>query len=108
VSRWGAPALYLVLLAAFAAGIWGSYRALFPARDLYRVTGVFAARAGDQMILVGHDAVPGLMDDMQSMLFFTESRELIDRAGLAPGDRVRFTIRKTPERLLVVEILKIR
>ena len=69
---------------------------------------MFAARAGDQMILVRHEAVPGLMDDMESMLFYTESKELIDRAALAPGDRVRFTVRKTPDKLLVVEIRKVQ
>ena len=60
------------------------------------------------MILVRHEAVAGLMDDMESMLFFTESRELIDRAGLAPGDRVVLTVRKTPDKLLVTEIRKVR
>lgn len=106
--RWSVPALYLLLLGAFAAGIWGSYRAVFPARDLHRVTGVFEARAGETMILVRHDAVPGLMEEMPSMLFFAESRELVDRAQLAQGDRIRFTVRRTPDRLLVVEIQKIR
>lgn len=72
------------------------------------MTGVYAARAGDQMILVRHEAVAGLMDDMESMLFFTESREMIDRAGLVPGDRVWLTVRKTPDRLLIVEIRKIK
>ena len=60
------------------------------------------------MILVRHEAVAGLMDDMESMLFFTESREMIDRAGLVPGDRVWLTVRKTPDRLLIVEIRKIK
>ena len=107
-SRWWTPALYVVLLAAFAVGIWGSYRAVFPGPGLYRVTGVFAARAGAEMMLVRHEAVAGLMDDMESMLFFTESKELLDRAALTPGDRILLTVRKAPERLLVVEIRKVR
>jgi hypothetical protein len=106
--RWVAPLLFAVLLAGFAAGIWGSYRAVFPAKGLYRVTGVFESRASETMILVKHDAVPGLMEEMASMAFFVESRELLDRADLKPGDRVRFTIRQAPERLLVVEIQKVR
>jgi Cu/Ag efflux protein CusF len=69
---------------------------------------VFAARAGDDMILVRHEAVPGLMDDMQSMLFFAESKAMLDAAALTPGDRVRFTVRKAPDKLLVVEIRKIQ
>jgi len=60
------------------------------------------------MILVRHEAVPGLMDDMESMLFFAESKATLDGAGLKPGDRVRFTVRKTPGKLLVVEIHKIQ
>ncbi len=106
--RWIAPLFFVVLLAAFAAGIWGSYRAVFPAKGLYRVTGVYQSRAGDTMILVRHDAVPGLMEEMNSMAFFVESKDLLDRADLNPGDRVRFTIRQVPDRLLVVEIQKIR
>ncbi len=106
--RWVAPLLFLVLLASFAVGIWGSYRAVFPAKGLYRVTGVFESRAGDTTILVRHDAVPGLMEEMAFMAFFVESKELLDRADLKPGDRVRFTIRQVPDRLLVVEIQKIR
>lgn len=101
---WYVPVLYVVLLLAFAAGIWGSYRAVFPGKGLHRVTGVFVARMGDRMILVRHEAVPGLMEEMQSMLFFVESKELLDRAKLLSGDRVRFTLRQTPERLLIVEI----
>ena len=42
------------------------------------------------------------------MAFFVESKDLLDRADLNPGDRVRFTIRQVPDRLLVVEIQKIR
>ena len=72
------------------------------------MTGVFAARAGEQMILVRHEAVAGLMDDMESMLFFTDSREMIDRAGLVPGDRVWFTVRKTPDKLLIVDLRKVQ
>ena len=105
--RWLAPLLYVVLVVAFATGIWGSYRAVFPARDLHRVTGVFESRIGDTMILVRHDKVPGLMDEMKSMKFIVESRRLLDQAQLRSGDRVRFTLRQTPDKLLLVEIQRI-
>ena len=108
VPRWAAPLLFIALLAAFAAGIWGSYREVFPGKGLHRVTGVVQSRVGDTMILVRHDAVPGLMEEMASMTFLTESKALLDRAALQPGDRVRFTIRQTPDALLVVEIEKIQ
>lgn len=106
--RWAVPALFVVLLAAFAAGIWGSYRDIFPARGLYRVTGIFEERWGERQILVRHEAVPGLMDEMRSMAFVAESKELLDAADLRRGDRVRFTVRQLPDKLLVVEIQKIR
>lgn len=96
------------MLAGFAAGIWGSYRAAFPGRGLYRVTGVFEARGGETLMLVKHDVVPGLMDEMQSMAVFAESPGLLDAAALARGDRVRLTVRQEKDRLVAVEILKIR
>jgi hypothetical protein len=99
----------VILLAGFAAGIWGTYREAFPAKGLYRVTGVFESRGGETMMLVKHEAVPGLMPEMRSMVFIAESRELLDRAALHPGDRVRLTVRqKAPDDLVVLEIRKLR
>ena len=99
----------MILLAGFAAGIWGTYREAFPAKGLYRVTGVFESRGGETMMLVKHEAVPGLMPEMRSMVFTAESRELLDRAALHPGDRVRLTVRqKAPDDLVVLEIRKLR
>jgi hypothetical protein len=95
-------------MAGFAAGIWGTYREAFPAKGLFRVTGVFESRAGDNMILVRHDAVPGLMPEMRSMVFVADSKELVDGAALRAGDRVRLTVRQRPDHLLVIEIRKIR
>jgi len=81
---------------------------VFPARGLYRVTGVFEARGGDTLMLVKHDVVPGFMDEMLSMAIFAESPALLDAAALARGDRVRLTVRQEKDRLVAVEILKIR
>ena len=102
------PALFLLLLAGFAAGIWGTYRAAFPGRGLYRVTGVFEARGGPSLILIRHDKVPGFMDEMQAMALFVESPGLLDGADLRRGDRVRLTVRQEQDRLVAVEIQKIR
>jgi len=106
--RWAVPFLFALLLVAFAAGIWGSYRESFPGKGLYRVSGVFETRAGDTLILVKHEAVPGLMQEMGSMALFAESREMLDRAELHPGERVRLTVRQLPDKLLIVEIQKVR
>jgi hypothetical protein len=101
-------ALYLLLLAGFAAGIWAAYRATFPAAGLYRMTGVFQQRAGETLIVVSHEGVPGLMGEMADMVLEAQSKALLDEAGLAPGVRARFTVRREGERLVVVEIQVVR
>lgn len=42
------------------------------------------------------------------MFFFVESRDLLDRADLRQGDRIRFTLKRLPDKLLVVDIRKIQ
>lgn len=56
-------------------------------------------------IFLTHEAMPGLMDAM-TMGFETDDAKLL--AGLAPGDAVRFTVRKDGERLILVTIDKLR
>ena len=106
--RWAAPLLFVLLLGGFAAGIWGSYRAVYPGRELFRVTGVFEGRGGDTLILVTHDAAPGVMDEMSKMAFYAATKEMLDGPVLRRGDRVRLTVRQLPDRYLVVEIRKIQ
>jgi hypothetical protein len=106
--RWAVPLVFVLLLAGFAAGIWGSYRAVYPGKGLFRVTGVFEGRGSDTLILVSHDAAPGVMDEMSRMAFYAETKEMLDAAGLGRGDRVRLTVRQLPDRYLVVEIRKIQ
>ena len=106
-SRWAGALLFCGLLAALAAGLWGSYRMVFPARGVLRMAGTFQARAGDTMILVEHEAVTGLMNEMTSMAVVAESRDVLDQADLRRGDRVRLTVRQLPDKLLLVEIRKI-
>jgi hypothetical protein len=106
--RWPVPLLFVLLLAGFAAGIWGSYREAYPGKGLFRVTGAFEGRGGDTLILVSHDAAPGVMDEMSKMAFYAETKDMLDRAGLSRGDRVRLTVRQLADRYLVVEIKKIQ
>jgi len=49
------------------------------------VTGVFEARGPDALMLVKHDAVPGFMDEMQSMALYAETPGLLDAADLRRG-----------------------
>jgi hypothetical protein len=105
---WIAPVLFAVLLTAFAAGIWGIYRSNFPGKGLYRASGVYETRYTDVMVVVRHEKLPGLMDEMEAMVFQAESKEILDRAKLTSGDRVRLTIRPAGDRLLLVDIQKIK
>lgn len=59
-------------------------------------------------MVVRHDAVPGFMEEMQSMALFAESPDLLAAADLRRGDRVRLTVRQEKDRLVAVEIQKIR
>jgi Cu/Ag efflux protein CusF len=54
-------------------------------------------------VFLTHEAMPGLMEAM-TMGFEVENPKLLD--GLAPGDPVRFTVRKHGERLVMVAIEK--
>jgi hypothetical protein len=48
------------------------------------------------------------MDEMESMAVFAESTGLVDGAELRRGDRVRLTVRQEGDRLVAVEIQKVR
>jgi Cu/Ag efflux protein CusF len=54
-------------------------------------------------VFLTHEALPGLMEAM-TMGFETEDPKLLD--GLAPGDPVRFTVRREGERLILSAIEK--
>lgn len=56
-------------------------------------------------IFLTHEAMPGLMEAM-TMGFEAADPKLLE--GLAPGDPVRFTVRKDGERLVLVAIEKQR
>jgi Cu/Ag efflux protein CusF len=55
-------------------------------------------------VFLTHEALPGLMDAM-TMGFQVDDPALLE--GLAPGDPVRFTVRRDGERLVVVAIEKV-
>jgi Cu/Ag efflux protein CusF len=54
-------------------------------------------------VILTHEAIPGLMQAM-TMGFEAAEPKLLD--GLAPGDRVRFTVRRAGERIVLVAIEK--
>jgi Cu/Ag efflux protein CusF len=54
-------------------------------------------------IVLTHETMPGLMQAM-TMGFETTDPRLLD--GLSPGDRVRFTVKRAGDRILLVAIEK--
>ena len=56
------------------------------------------------VVVIKHEKIEGFMDAM-TMPFHVERQELL--SGLQPGDKVRFTLRDTPDQTHVVEIQKI-
>ena len=54
-------------------------------------------------VILTHEALPGLMGPM-TMAFEAEDPKIL--SGLAPGDRVRFTVRSAGERIVLVAIAK--
>jgi Copper binding periplasmic protein CusF len=91
------------LLAGWSLGIW----ATMLRGSVQEIAGAFVARASDTMILVRHDAISALgMEPMALMAVEVDAAELIDRAELQPGDRVRLVVRQRPDRLLAIKLTK--
>jgi hypothetical protein len=91
-----------VLLAGFAAGIWGTL--LRPAA--YEVRGTFVARPAANLLLVRHDDIPALgMRAMDVMAVFADP-SVVERAGVVPGQRVRLGVRAENNELRLLWIEK--
>jgi hypothetical protein len=74
----------------------------------YEVRGTLVARAAANLLLVRHDAIPALgMREMDLMAIFADP-ELVDRAGVAPGDAVRLAVRSRDDQLTLLRIEKVR
>jgi hypothetical protein len=101
--RWWLAALFAALLAAFAAGLWGTIIRP-PAQE---VTGEFLARPAANLILIRHDRADALgMGAMELMAIFGDPAQL-DAAALAPGDRVRLAVRSVDNQLTAFRIAKL-
>lgn len=96
--------LFVVLVALFAAGLWGTV--VRP--PAYEVRGELVARAAPDLILVRHQPVSGLgMGAMELMAVQSEPR-LLDAAALTPGDRVRLAVRPDGDTVVLVWIERAR
>jgi len=102
-ARWAVVAVFVVLVAAFAAALWGTV--LRPAA--YEVRGEIVARPASNLILVRHDAVAALgMAPMELMAVLADPA-LLDAAGVRPGDRVRLAVRRRENDLTLVRVEKL-
>ena len=91
-----------MLLAGFAAGIWGTL--LRPAA--YEVRGTFVARPASNLLLVRHEDIPALgMRAMDVMAIFADP-SVVERAGVVPGQRVRLGVRAENNELRLLWIEK--
>ena len=96
--------LFLVLVVAFALGLWGTI--IRPAA--YEVTGEFIGRPAGNLILIRHAPVEALgMGAMELMAVFGDPAQ-IDAAALVPGDRVRLAVRPVDGELTLIRIATIR
>jgi Cu/Ag efflux protein CusF len=103
-SRLVLAGVFALLLAALAAGIWGTV--VRPAA--YEVRGEIVARPAVNMILIRHESVPGLgMGAMELMAVFGDPT-VLDTAGVRPGDRVRLAVRQEDDQLILLGIEKLR
>ena len=101
-------ALAVLLLAAGVAGAQSARGSA--AKPDYRGTGVVLAilpppsdlHATRPVIVIDHEPIAGLMDEKMSMPFIAASTGLFQ--GLAPGDRIAFGLKDTPDALLVVVV----
>jgi len=94
-------AVWLVLMQGSAAST---------SKPDYQGTGVIVSlhrppselHATRPVVVLHHDPVVGLMDETMSMPFIAASTALFK--GFAPGDRVAFGLKVTPDALLVISL----
>ena len=93
----------MTLLAAFAAGIWGTV--LRPAA--YEVRGTIVARSAPDLVLVSHDAVRGLGMGAMELMAITAEPALLDAVDPKPGDRVKLAVRPKDDQIVLLRIERI-
>ena len=96
--------LFVVLVALFAAGLWGTV--VRPAA--YEVRGELVARAAPDLILVRHQPVTGLGMGAMEMMAVHGAPPTLDAAQLSPGDRVRLAVRQDGDAVSLVWIERVR
>ncbi|HEY7650583.1 MAG TPA: copper-binding protein [Methylomirabilota bacterium] len=96
--------LFVVLVAAFAAGLWGTI--IRP--PAYEVRGVIVARPAPDLLLVRHEPVAALgMQAMELMAIMADPAQL-DAADPHPGERVRLAVRQAGDQLVLIRLDRIK
>ena len=92
-----------MLLAAFAAGIWGTV--IRPAA--YEVRGTIVARPASDMLLVRHEPVAALGMNAMELMAVSANPALLDPVDPKPGDRVKLAVRQRDAQLVLIRIEKL-
>ena len=92
-----------MLLAAFAAGIWGTI--IRP--PAYEVRGTIVARPAPDMLLVRHEAVSALGMSAMELMAVSASPALLEPVAPKPGDQVRLAVRQHDNQLVLIRIEKL-
>jgi hypothetical protein len=92
-----------VLLAAFAAGIWGTI--IRP--PAYELRGTIVAVRDPDLLLVRHEAVSALGMSAMELMAVSASPALLEPVGPKPGDRVRLAVRQHGDQLVLIRIEKL-
>jgi hypothetical protein len=103
-ARWLIPLLFVLLVALFAAGLWGTV--VRPAA--YEVRGEVVARAAPDLLLIRHQAVSALGMGPMELMAVRATPAMLDAAAVKQGERVRLAVRPAGDDLTLVWIEKDR
>ena len=92
-----------MLLAAFAAGIWGTV--IRPAA--YEVRGTVVGRPAPDLIFVRHDPISALGMNAMDLMAVSSSPALLDPVAPKAGDRVKLAVRQQNDQLVLIRIEKL-
>ena len=104
VRRWLLAGVFVVLLTVFAVALWGT----IVRPPAYEVRGVLVARPARGLIVVRHEAIGALgMAPMELMVVHGEG-QVIDAAGIRPGDALRLAVKARDGELVLLRVEKLR
>jgi copper binding protein CusF len=84
-------------------GLWGTV--IRPAA--YEVRGTLVARPAANLLLIQHEDITALRMRAMELMAVSADPAVVDRAGIAPGQRVRLAVRARNDGLQLVWIEKL-